>query len=255
MGGHQHASRKAFLLSDIIIVVLTNIHPGLASSQAAPVFDSGKRIMLGGRKARSAAHEQRICLEANAAGRLWPQQSPTPDREGRLLCASSGHGNPILQLAFNGDGKVLASGDRKGGVVLYFLGHNRFATVVRPAPDGLPISCLAFTKRRLEEVLVVVRTVIRVFAVDGRRETAQLRSTGHQRPISAVRAAGCSAFCLSLSSDACILWDVGTWTRLRSLFSSASPFADAAFVAASNFPTSAQSEHQGGDTDERSTST
>ncbi|CAD7961978.1 unnamed protein product [Amoebophrya sp. A120] len=81
---------------------------------------------------------------------------------------------PFTDLKFNGDGSVLATSDRKGGVVLFYLKGNRYQTLIKSDPHSLPINCIEFTRRKVEEICVAVRNVIRCFSVDSRKETARI---------------------------------------------------------------------------------
>eukprot|EP00392_Amoebophrya_sp_AT5.2_P002650 g2655.t1 len=159
----------------------------------------------------------------------WSQQHMKIGRAGLTIVPVSQH-HRFTHAVFNGDASVLATADRAGGVVLYFLQRNKYVRLINSAIGGgvaAEVSAIAFTNRRIEELLVVVRNAVRVFSVDSRDEVARLGGapTGpgqhqhapgaaHVRVITAVKAGTRRGIVLTLSSDACCVWDVSNWSAV-----------------------------------------
>lgn len=111
----------------------------------------------GGASSGGIGEPNTLLLGATPSGRIWPGPHPGNTTRKLLTVQNANRTRPVAFscCAFNGDGGIVATGDRRGCVSLFYLKQNRFATLEKGAVGAnsrAAIGCLGFTNRRIEEV-------------------------------------------------------------------------------------------------------
>eukprot|EP00397_Hematodinium_sp_SG-2012_P001100 GEMP01001101.1.p1 GENE.GEMP01001101.1~~GEMP01001101.1.p1 ORF type:complete len:1338 (+),score=303.73 GEMP01001101.1:56-4069(+) len=163
-------------------------------------------------------------------GRIWTTKL-VANKEGLLstfVGPSKGQKNsraPFSCSAFNGTGEVFACGDKRGHLFLFYVARNRFSLVSKLEK---PAQSVVFTKRKNEEVVAASGSTARVFDIDSHRLAATLDA--HKHDIRAMEGCGFGAWFLTTSIEVCVLWDVKTWSKAKSMWAEKAHLVDARFV-------------------------
>ncbi|CAG9333318.1 unnamed protein product [Blepharisma stoltei] len=167
-----------------------------------------------------------LALNASS-GRIWNTKTQTSSSGLKVLIDFSITKPRALakQSTFNISGDIALIGDSKGTITLFNFSQNWFSTIIRGCVS--PTS-LAIIPGQPDEIAVGMSTKnIEIYQLTGRL-VSSLR--GHRGPVIGISVNSVKKLLLSISSDSCIIWNVETWTRVRSLYAQAAAFIAGKFA-------------------------
>ena len=159
-------------------------------------------------------------------GRIWTKR-PRVGRDGLLTILGNRRARrnsatrvAFTATAFNARGDAFAAADRRGAVFVFHVALNRYACL-KEAKLGAPAYSLDFVRFRPSFNSIVLglgdarHTVLCLNGESGRAE--KTLSGQHHHPVVSVSSHPTRALLLSTSSEAVILWDSDTWSKLHAL--------------------------------------
>jgi len=152
----------------------------------------------------------------NPSGRIWDKGAPKPGQgltlDVKYTNPSSKFNSRALYCRWNEVGDAIACIDNRGTTTVFHIERNRYSLVTKGAPGP----CLAWTNNKPEEIMIAQnKRTIQVHQISGKL-VATLR--GHKTPILGFSMNYARGTALSYSADACIIWNLKNWDRIRSLF-------------------------------------
>uniref|UniRef100_A0A8C8AQR0 TBC1 domain family member 31 n=1 Tax=Otus sunia TaxID=257818 RepID=A0A8C8AQR0_9STRI len=167
-----------------------------------------------------AAPRMESCdLGSRQQGAIWHRKPSPAARQGVIVniihSVKGYHSKTIrfLNVAFDGSGDSLLTGDHQGNTYVFDLNGNRFNLVQRTMQA---CTALAFNLRRKTEFLVALADYsVKCFDTETKELVSWMR--GHDSSVSSISVHGSGRYAITTSTDTAQLWDLDTFQRKRKL--------------------------------------